>query len=726
MKLKNIFQMNDWKIKNFFIMIFLFGSCFYCTYFLDYIGFHLPILKEVFSLIFILFLPGILILRILRVHNIKTNSETILYGIGISVTTLFLIGTIVNTFFPLFGISKPLSPKIILLTYTIILSLLCIFCYIRDKNFSNERFINIQLTPGLILISFLPLLSIWGAFLMNTYQNNYLTILFILLSALIIILISFNKLIPEKYYPIALFLITISVLYHKSLITSYIWGWDITSEYYISNLVLQSSYWNLAIADSNNSMLSVTILPQMIYIFTKMDLLWVYKVVYPLIFSLVPFGLYTLFKKQTSEKIAFLSVIFFVSTFVFHTEMLTICKQEVAELFIVLIFLLMINKEINPMKKSLISIFFMFSLVTSHYGLSYIFILIISIALLFYIIKNRFYDTISRIPFFLYLKNENLNNGKTNQILTISFFLLLSIIALTWYIYVSGSSPFSSIVHAGDQIASNLYSLMDPEKTQGLNILVSQQQSLLRILNKYLYLIAEFFISVGVILVLFKKDGMSFTNEFKMLIISTYSLLILAITVPFFSSQLNTTRLFHISLIILSPLLIVGIIKSINFLNHFWSSLNINNEKSFKIVSMFLVLFFLFDMGLFYQISNEDSTSIALNANLDFPKFNEKELTSVEWLKIHRDSNIIIFADKYRISLLSSVFYRKEIKKIPYFQEKIRVDYYLYLGTYNVLKNQILISIIKTVTSEEKYVDYEYLVQNKTKIYDNGGSFIFN
>lgn len=113
----------------------------------------------------------------------------------------------------------------------------------------------------------------------------------IILLAIISLLIAFDKFIPKNLYPLAVFVIAISLLYHNSLISMYIWGWDTHHEYYLSNLVIANPLWVSTIPYAVNAMLSIVMFAPIVSSICNMSLTWVFKIIYPLLFSLVPLGL---------------------------------------------------------------------------------------------------------------------------------------------------------------------------------------------------------------------------------------------------------------------------------------------------------------------------------------------------------------------------------------------------------------------------------------------------
>jgi uncharacterized membrane protein len=340
--------MNDWGIEKFLKIILTIQLAMWGVTGLEIIGLQIPIMRQLIGFIYLTFVPGILILRIIRLHKLG-NIETLLYTVGLSIATLMFTGLFMNTVYPFFGISGPISITPLILTISILVLILCILSYVRDKDYSNPSFIDVGeiLAPSVLFLCLIPFLAIFGMYLVNFHHDNILLIFLIAIIALIVILIVFGKFIPKNLYPLSVFIIAISLLYHSSLISMYLWGWDIHGEYYLCNLVKMSGVWDSTMPGGYNAMLSIVILAPIYSIISNMDITWVFKIIYPMLFALVPLGLYRVFQKQTDDKIAFLSCFFFVSLFTFYGEMLALARQQIAELFLVLLVLLMIDKNMD-------------------------------------------------------------------------------------------------------------------------------------------------------------------------------------------------------------------------------------------------------------------------------------------------------------------------------------------------------------------------------------------
>ncbi|ODV48848.1 putative membrane protein [Methanohalophilus euhalobius] len=705
MKIKNFFQINNWGVQKFCGVILAIQLALLGSIALDEIGLKFPILRQIIGFIYLAFIPGIVGMRIFKLHKIDIV-EMFSYTIGLSIAILLFTGLFMNTFYPLIGISEPISLMPLIITISGIVLILCATIYLRDKDHSESPLIESKDVPvvPVLFLTLVPFLSIFGTYLMNYYNNNIILILLIFLVSVIVVLIGFNQFIPNRLYPLTVFVISISLLYHTSLISMYISGWDIQLEYYLANNVIKSMSWDPTIYSTVNGMLSIVLLAPIYSNVCDISLKWVFKIVYPFLFSFVPLTLYRIFQKQTSNKIAFLSIFFFMSFFAFYLALIELARQQIAEIFFVLIVLLIIDKNMYQIKKSILFIIFSFSLIISHYGLSYIFMIsLVIVWVLLYLVQYKNKNTIKNI--------------------SLTFILLYVVFAISWYMYVTKSSAFNVVVLLGKQILSSFITdFLKPETSQGMNYVIMKTVSPLHEINKYLHLSAQLSIVVGIFASWFKLIKIKFKKEYIFFSLVNLMILFAAIAVPFFSSSLNTIRLYHIALIILSPYCIVGAIIIYNIpRNIFHQSWNIQyNRNVLPAISIFLAIFLLFNSGLVFEVAKDNPGSFSLNSSLDGPHFNEQEFSGAKWLYEVKNNNVI-YADLYRTLLLDS-FDWKSCENIQMDISEIPDESYIYFGSLNTVENKITILKKEGSSSMLEYISSEAVINNQNKIYANGNS----
>lgn len=712
MHINHHLNINGLKTNKFFIFILAIQLAVISIFSLKFIGISIPVLGSLITFIYVTFIPGILILRIIKLKNIN-KIESLLYSIGLSLAFLMILGFILNNFSQI--IYKPISSYNIIVSFNLIVITLIIISYFMEKQVDNVKLyesldLSIFYNYKFLLLLLTPFLTIVGTYFMNFYQINILLLLMIVLISLIVLLVVYEK-IPSQLYPFAVFVISISLLYHSWLISMYIWGTDIHSEYYFANLTLINSYWNWTIPSNTNAMLSITILAPLYQIFTNIDLTWVFKIVYPFLFSMVPLCLYEVFKKQTNEKIAFLASFFFVSS-LFYVTWLIPLKQQLAELFLVLILLLIINQNMDGKNRSFLLITFGFCMVFSHYGTSYLFLgtLVFSWILLSIFFKRDIFQK----------KSNNRN------ILNTTLIILFIVFAIAWYMYVSDSNALKSIIGIVNNIFSSVTSsFLSTESTEGLRYVAKTPQTSIGYIQKGLYVLTSFFIFIGV-LGTFRKNRFNFRKEYISFSVIFLFICIASVLLPYFSKAMDTQRLYHLTLIILAPFCITGgilVFKLFNRIFHFIKIFTMNNI--YKILSVLLIFFFLINVGFVDELAGThrlDSIPFSIGSSkLEINVF-EQDINCGRWLSNNGDNQFGIYSD--RISRSSLVSYsgvdwmnRALIMSIPP-GNNINGFKYIFFSYQNVVNNIVM----DTQFNKHNMTEVNSFVENNDLIYSNGGT----
>lgn len=714
MGIMNSSKIYELENKNFFVIIILLQAVLWTLITLGSSTF-LATLRQIIAFIYLTFIPGILILRILRINKLSTT-ETLLYIVGLSLSTLMFTGFLMNMLYPFFGISRPISPVKVIISISGLVLLLSVLSYLRNKKTFHLNFLDYgrYLSPPQLLILFLlPFLSIFGAYLMNFYDNNLLQMTTLLVIAVIPIFVIFNK-IPKKLLPLVIFLISISLLYHTTLISQYIWGADINREYYLSSNVLKNAYWDFSFSDNYNAMLSVNFLVPIYSIFMKLSPVWVFKIVFPVLFSLVPIGLFFVYQSQTNEKISFLSCFLFMAFFAYFTVMPALARQQIAELFLTLLIILIVDEKLNKKTRSLLLVIFGASLIVSHYGTSYIFLFIMTAGIL-----------IVNTPI---SKHFQLSSEKFNyKILKPSYIVLFFIVAFAWYMYVSQASVLTAGVKIGGNILNSLSELFSPGASQPLAIYTSRLP-FFQSVERYLNLFIQIFIGIGIISTLFNGNKQKFNSEFLAFSWSIFGISVLGILLPYFVSSLNSDRVFHLSLFFLAPYSIIGAMRFMDVINKriIKERFKHNSKQIALIVSAFLLFYFLLNSAFLYQIFDQPKLGrFALDKDTDFMSFNNNEIAAAKWLENERFPSANIYADINRACLLRSrvdVANEMDIWEIDN-KFKLSRNSYIFLGYFNIEKQQLL---VRESWNEVKYISISRLdLEEYNKIYDNDRSSIF-
>lgn len=733
--------MNDWAIKKFLWAIIAVPLAMLGLTGLAVIGFDIPILRQIIGFIYLTFIPGIIILRILKIHRIA-SVETLLYSVGLSLVFNMFLGFMINLVYPHFGIAKPISVLPMVITWTVILGVLCFIAYKQDKGFSAPSQFNLKelLSPPVLFLILLPLLAALGTQLVEVYQcNTLLLILFGLIALTAVVLITLNRFIPERLYPLAVLSIGLSLLWHWSLISPYLWGWDIHIEYYYQNLVLTNSLWDYSLPSNVNAMLSITMLAPTYSLLLDMDTIWIFKIIYPVLFALVPLALFQVFRKQTSNKVAFLSVFFFMSFWTFFTDMLALCRQQVAELFLGLSLVLLVDNKMLASQKTPLLVIFGLSIVVSHYALSYIYIfyLILSLILLYFMQSRmaiRLWDRLTA-RFTNPRGNTALpDTTSNNNMINITYVTLFGVFCLTWYMFLSSGSAFESVVNIGNHIYQNL-GLAFTTTGRDPNVLMALGQVSPKTVQGYVFLviqyITQFFIVVGVITLILNWRRSKFAPVFIAMSLTSVVLLLMCIVLPYFASALNMTRIYHIILFWLAPFCVLGGVTTFKWLakpvSRLFSRLKNSAIYLNLVVLLVLVPYFLFSTGFIYEVTNIPS-SMALNPQnpgLSYPPFDKQEFVAGKWLSGQIDKSPVC-GDGYGSRFLWENFPRNQVSTFWGESTSIPDDWFVYLRGYNVERGMVWQSWEATTPVKlQSSPFYRTVLIGRNLVYNNGGSEVW-
>ncbi len=563
------------------------------------LSFNIPVARQVTGFIYLTFIPGFVLVKLLKME-MQSLTETLLFSAGLSITSLILIGLAINQLYTIFAIQKPLEQTLLPLTINIFTLIGAIIAYLRNGN-ENKKSINssIKKPEASFILLCIPALSILGTIISGVYGDNR-----ILLPTLIIIVTIFagtvisKKTTPSKLYPLIMLLIALSLVYHAALVSDKIvhFGSDFPGEVFVQKIVQRDGYWNPVgpyprdeSVGRSHAMLSVTMLPTIYSILLNLDSILVFKLFYPFLFALVPLGLYSLWKNFVKEKFAFISAFLFMSFQPFYGELLGLNKQMLAELFLVLLFIVLLCKNQNKLARNVCLIMFSFGLIVSHYGLAEIFLFFIAFALIYLLIRKQ-----------------------PSRRISATFVLFFFALMFTWYIFTSSSTVYDAFLSFGQRVYNELGEIFnlqarEPEVIRGLGL--EPPPTIWNLISRIFAYLTEFFILIGFLWIAVKdRQRNKFGKEFFLFVFVAMLFLFALIVVPGLSSTMGMTRFYSVLLFFLAPLCPIGAETIIKF--------TLKHGDEFKTLSLLLVVlvpYFLFQTGFVYEITRTYSWSVPLS-----------------------------------------------------------------------------------------------------------------
>lgn len=745
------------KIKG--IYIYLFILIYYCVANLIVVNkLNFEYFNIFFLSIFFLTIPGILLLWLFKVRGLKIG-EVLIFSVGLSIVFNLLTGLITNWLFPLVNINNPLTLIYLLIIFDVLFITLFLLSLFRNKlaviNLPITKTSNVNIIFFTIPVLF-PILTSFGAISLNNQDTNYISLASygVIFLYLVFHSILFNKISP-KVHPWNIYLIALAFVLSGSLRSLFIAATDATLEYGLANYVIRNNVWNYWQGDNNYyGMLSIVILPPVLSIFLNQSLLIIFKVLYPFIFSLLPVSIYYIFNKIANNKIAFLGTLFFIVQPNFAIWNLLPPRQELAFLFLSLMYLTLFSKSLSSNTRNLLFIVFGFGLMTSHYSTTYL----ATIVFIFTYIINRLLVVFSKK--FRKVRNAELYYKHEPHISLLSLVMYLSLFVL-WY-FIATNIGFKAFDIAKTKLLNNAFSI----ESSPINIFnfrsanrhrnylndyiqlienkkitdfsssdTSKYPVYLRptsevpIVNNYAYYLINsekikiFLLALGglsILIGIILSYKILLHNHRLYLILSLVSLscLLFFAQLPFVNGSYDPIRLYLQMLLILAPFSV--------FAFSWLSKIHKNLDTIY--FTLFTIFYFYFLTHFQYSIIGGNKAQLIFsNAGKDFD-FNyttSQEINAIDWLmKLNNNYEMMVFDNYAQFKIYQSNYYSLNGNvKLDVIPQSINTKDYVFATRANIVQG------ITFKYSDGGLLIYnfpiEFLSAKKNQVYSNGKSSIF-
>lgn len=676
---------------------------------------NIPLLRPFIGFIFCSILPGILIIQLLKVDRIN-NIEKIALVIGLSNSFLMFFGIFFNKLSLYLGHPNPLSLFSLSLSFSVAFLVLATVGYLLNKNdvlslsVSNLN----TLDKTFLSVSLLfPAFSILGIHLMNTSSSSIFVILLLFLMPTYVVFICiFNQRVSNRVYPISIFLISLSILLLIPLRSNHIIGIDSHIEYYFFQTTLNNTYWSIIGQSTLDSSLSISLLPSIYQSMTNINSEILFKMMYPLFYSIAPLIIYSISEKYIGYFHAFLASCFFMFQRSFFMTTMN-ARTSLAVFFFALIIMVIFSDRINSFAKRCFLIIFMSSIIVSHYSTAYIFIFIL------------FGSFMSMSVLSNVCAVEKIIRGKTIGIFIVFLFM--------WYSLVTETAFYAGINFIKDTIINLNQFLVVESSGGGVPALLGSnivEKGLPHKIEFIFTWLAFAFIGIGIITSIMKYSEMSFPGlcakksiflkekfEIGYLTISLISagLLLMPIIFPFVSKGYGIQRLFGTSSVILSIFFVIGglvISKSLKI-------------RPYLLILLILIPYFLSITGVTYQALGH-TRSLTLNSEgeqYDLLYTTDQEVYGAKWLGIYAAKNRIIYAaDVYGgIRLTSQGLIAPSIINTDSFIEHRDIEGYIYLRRYNIINGKLM----DNYNNVYNMTIYQDTFTKRNEIYNTSSSIIY-
>ncbi|MFW6126068.1 MAG: DUF2206 domain-containing protein [Chloroflexota bacterium] len=755
---------NDWNIGKVLRVIVAVSVAAIGLAALHTLGTGIPVFQQVSGFLFLTFVPGLLLLRVLRIHDVEPV-EVLAYSVGLSVSVVMFGGALLNFILRPVGVQEPVSLPPLLVAAGGLTALLAALAWWRDRGHvpraSSVPKQEVQLPPLLFLVLLL-VLTMLGVALVDAYRDNALLLASLLMIAAMVGLAAFGKFLSPASYAPAVFIISLCLLYQTTLMSPYPVGTDIYDEYHFFRLAAESGYWDASIRSTVNSCLSITILAPVYSMFLGVDGTWVFKAVYPLLFSLMPVVLFHVFRQQMTAKKAFLATFFLMAVPTFSLEMVSLCRQQIAELFFALFILILVDRRLPPGRKLVLGAVFAPSIVVSHYSLGFIGFIYLGLFIPLVVMLRA--DLLAKGWHFIRKEQSTLRGYlKARGALPVRLLAVLVVVyfaaGFAWYGLVASGVNLQLLSRLwGSQTATVTQTSEEPraffdlrqrdplvQTAVGLDFLqVSPQGKTFRVLQYA----TQLFLVIGAAILVFRLRRLKFTPEFLALSLVSIMLILACVLLPGFAESLNTSRWYHIALLTVAPLFVIGGESVWRLLRKPGRALQAGkgvlpgppNQTPASclglVAAAVLVPYFLFTSGLVYEVSGQEVTdeidtpySIALTQHrLDLTAtFYRQDGAAAQWLSENGATSVPTYTDSHTAKIL--MYYQSQGDSIFFPRganpTELRKDTYIYLGETNLENRQLTFGTgpgLRTHIPFEQVPSLISALAARPRIYDNGAA----
>lgn len=530
------------------------------------------------------------------------------------------------------------------------------------------------------------------------FQFTFVPYVVSLVVICVIGLVAFDK-VSDRLYPVLIVGLALSMLWQQTMIGSYILGTDIHQEYFMANKALNTG-WDLSYLSLNGTSVLLNIVSPLL---AKIGIPIVlqFKLLFPMVLSIVPLILYYAFSKQISKKYAFYSVLFFMFVPVFTVEIATITKSMVAELFFALIVLALFSKWSNLKKGIIITVFGILACMC-HYTIGTLvfgYLGLISIGLIVYKIISK----------------------KNNFVPVVISTIVIGLIGVVWFANAGGGIVYRGYTNSFSNISNMVQG--ETESSNDTKPYLEKQDSLVRTalgmdwnevsisgkLFRVIQYITQLAIIVGAFYLIFTWRKKKYAIEFLVGLVASVVLLGLVLFVPKVASIINTTRWYHSALFFASPLFVMGL----------------SMLRKEKVIAVVLVVYYVFTSGLVYTLTRSEVPELTLQTPYSVAYnyhqgligiFKKDDINCAKWLiENMKDKQVHTgFTDMYLF--LGYVEYNGQfVEKAP------KESHYLFLSSQNIKLNKMT---TWTEPAMRKFVNLPD-TSNMIEVYRSGESVVY-
>lgn len=337
------------------------------------------VIHATLGFVLLTFVPGLLILRVLRD---RFRPIDLLYAVALSLAFSMFIAWLANTVYLQFEIiSKPFTGTTLIWIYIGVTAIFTTAAWYLTQDqtpadevnrmFSYVREYDLRVVTLLLT---LPVFGVAGALFINRVSENAIA-LAVLATCAVLPLLALQLDGQRRYLGLAILAISFTLVLQRALLATHLAFGDGMAEYSIAQNVLTSGYW--IPSGTKGAMVRIGPTQAAYKLLMGIPLLWVFKIAHPFVFALTPLIGYLLSTRYFSREVAFLGSVLYVFLPETYRLLPRNTRTGAAIFFTAILIAIILDGGIQKRYRNLLALAFFWALITSHYGIGPLVLLLI-------------------------------------------------------------------------------------------------------------------------------------------------------------------------------------------------------------------------------------------------------------------------------------------------------------------------------------------------------------
>ena len=336
-------------------------------------------IQAALGFVLLTFVPGLLILRVMRD---QFRPIDMLYAVALSLAFSMFVAWLANAVYMQFQIiPKPFNGTTLVWIYVGVIGALTASAWYLTRNQTPVdeirrvfAYVNEYNRKVVLSLLTLPVFGVSGALFINRVGENSIALSVLAACAVLpLLVLQFDG--KRRYLGLSILAISFALVLQRALLATHLAFGDGLAEYSIAQNVLSTGYW--IPTGTKGAMVRIGPMQAAYKLVMDIPLLWVFKIAHPVVFAFTPVIGYLLSTRYFSKEVAFLGSALYVFLPETYRLLPRNTRTGAAIFFTAVLVAVILDSDIQKRHRNFLALTFFWALITSHYGVGPLVLLLI-------------------------------------------------------------------------------------------------------------------------------------------------------------------------------------------------------------------------------------------------------------------------------------------------------------------------------------------------------------